>query len=471
MLLPCHCQEPNNVKCHFATAVWGDVYTDLYLKVALPTQLSAGNLPAFADRQQCLYAIHTTSRDARAIRRSPAYAMLQETLPTEIVLFGDDEVAQHRTHTLMSECHRRAIAAADAAGAAILLLPPDAVWSDGSFSTVSRVVAAGKRVVIVAGVRVLKETFVPTLVETFGSKNNAAMTLPARELVRLTLEHLHPVSRSLFWDAAKINSWPSHLYWHVPGEGMLARCFHLHPLLVDSASKGASFSSTVDDDWIEQACQNPDDVYVVEDSDELMVCEMSKRAQVVGNIRRGAYREPKVARWVVRYANPLHRALVQRPIRMHCSELSPQWREVESLAERVVSEVFRTLPRQRVFCVAFDVVRPVGVAARMGANVAARTVRAAARKARGAARRTLITARKGNAAARSLLRRVPGMLPLVRKMRSTVRRMRGMPEPTPPLIEPQSTSELDPFPPTGYDSQPHINITRSGVSAEPDRYR
>lgn len=341
------------MKIHFITAVWGDSYTDLFLNVALPNQLSPGNLPSFyhSSGKGSIYKIYTMFEDAEKIKKSPVFAELSGAMSTEIVLIDDLNVKIK--HNALSECHKRAIGAADNDGAALAFLSPDSIWSDGTFANLLEIVATGKRVVMVAGIRVVKETFVPTLLQQFRSKSDFSISISSRELVKIALDHLHPVTKSLFWNSKEFSGWPSHLYWDVNQEGLLARCFHLHPLVVNPSRRGLSFSSTIDADYFSLACPDLNDLYVVVDSDEMVCCEISSLAQSAGTIAPNGSSVIQVARWARHQTNQHHREFVRHRIRFHFKEISEDWQQVERSSDRVVDATCRLLKmmnRVRNYC-------------------------------------------------------------------------------------------------------------------------
>ena len=329
---------------HLVTPVWGEAYTELFLTVVLPTLLSPGNLLAFARRGvRAVYWIYTRSEDAERIRQSPAFARLAEAMSAEIELIDELDCAGDSKYRTLARCHCRAIAAAEADGAGMMFPPPDEIWSEGAFDRLLALAAAGKRVALVPGVRVTKETFMPAVLERGLPGTGAGAPLGARELARLVLAHLHPYCAAQFWDSPCFNSWPSHVYWRVADRGFVARCFHMHPLMVIPRHSGAGPSVSLDADFVETACPDRDDYYVATDSDEILGCEISRRDQF-GDYppRRASAR--RVARWAAGAANAQHRSFFFHDvIRFHCGELSgdaaPEWRRVEAQARRVARGV------------------------------------------------------------------------------------------------------------------------------------
>ncbi len=337
------------MKFYFLNVVWGDSYTDLFLKVALPSELSPGNLASFPHRDESSYTIYTTSKDAEMIRKSRAYAILSQIMSTEILLI-DDINFNNSKYNIVSECQKRGIIAAGSNDCAIVFLYADQVWFDGTFKNMAKIAATGKRAILSGGLRVAEETFVPVLLKQFYSKSDHTIAISSRQLVRIALDHLHPQYKSLFWDSNEFNRSPSHLYWSVPHEGVLARCFHLFPLMVRPRRRVTSFSPTIDgSDYIARACPHPDDRYIAVDSDEMMQVTVASRLESISGVSPNKSSVIKVARWAAHGTFPHHREFVRYRIRFHFNDVSPRWEEVERYSDRVIDAVCRLLAIPSIF--------------------------------------------------------------------------------------------------------------------------
>jgi hypothetical protein len=229
---------------------------------------------------------------------------------------------------------------ADGSGAAAVFLPPDCVWSDGSLDRLVSIAESGKSVVHMSGIRLDRDSVVPHLLE-HATDGGRQLPIGARRLVALGLEHMHPIAYSHFWNEHPGGLMPANLMWTVPGEGLLLRCFHLHPLMVKSQVPFAAFSSTIDDDLAPRACPDPDGDYVVADSDELLAFELSGRDRIVGTIcPKGSLHG--VAGWAEAGTNARHRILIDTPIRVHTGPMSKElWEGRIAESNGIVQEITR----------------------------------------------------------------------------------------------------------------------------------
>jgi SAM-dependent methyltransferase len=322
---------------HILVPVWGAAYCDLFTAISLPSQLAAGNLPSLPHKNRCLYHVLTRPEDRQRIEGSEAWQRVASLMPVRIDVFGEHERTPHET---MSACLRHGIERADQHDAASLFFNPDLIFADGTIDALVARVKAGRRVVFTTGIRLLKET---VTAEIEWHRHADAIALAPRELAAIALRNLHPISRQNIWTDDGGTLVPATLFWPVGNEGLAARCFHLHPLLVWPERKGVVFTGTVDDDFVSMACPRDEADHVVTDSDELMICEISDFSRASETAyRRGSIDD--VVDWAESHADARHRRLATFPIRFRAAPATePRWADVEAESQRVVGEVLRRL--------------------------------------------------------------------------------------------------------------------------------
>lgn len=318
-----------------STPVWGESHLDLFLRIGLPSLLSSGNLPALAAPGPCQYFVYTRESERETLEAAATFRRLREVMPTEIIPIETDGAAPHR---IMSDCHIDSLKRADETGAAAVFIPPDCVWADGSFRRVGEIAQTSKSMIHMSGIRLDRDSVLPSLLP-FRSPDGATLSIDARRLVQIGLDHLHPIAERHFWAEKDGDLMPANLMWTVPGEGLLLRCFHLHPLMVKSQVRFATFGSTIDDDMALAVCPDVEGDIVVTDSDEILAFEMSGLDRIVGTVCPKASVEG-VAAWAEFGANARHRRLIGNVIRVHHCDMTPQlWAEREADSEKVVNGI------------------------------------------------------------------------------------------------------------------------------------
>ena len=320
-----------------STPVWGAGHLGLFLNVCLPSLLADGNLPSLAPDPQNRYLIYTRPEDEERLRAAPTFGRLSEIVTVEVILIREKITEPHRT---MSNCHADSVRRADEVGGAAVFLPPDCVWSENSMAALERISRTGKSVVHMSGVRLDRDGVVPEFASRY-SDDGTVLSIAPRELVSIGLRHLHPIAFTHFWKDHGDQLMPANLVWDVQNEGLLLRCFHLHPLMVKAQIPFAKFGSTIDDDLALRACPDASRDYVVTDSDEIFAFEMSGLSRFVGTVcSKGSVQG--VAAWAEYGANARHRELIKKTIRLKTRDHSSiAWREAQVESEDVVKSVSR----------------------------------------------------------------------------------------------------------------------------------
>ena len=328
--------RPASAVFHAITHVWGRDYLDVFLNRCLPNQLASGNVPALPSGSR--YRILTSATHVDELHAHPMIHALREAISVDIVVIEalDRLHGTARGHDLMIACHRRAVADAFDAGAALIFLSADFIFSDGSLAAVVRRHREGYRAIVNTGFRLAKESFLGSIDESA-----AGGAAPAgRELVRMALPHLHPHTQSMFADARSFSRFPVAVYWRVGNEGLLARCLHLHPLMVDPIIFVLP-SRTIDGRYLEQACPDAARVHVVSDSDELQMFELTPATRSIVSAGRAGASAWRVAA-VAAVCDDLQVGYWrQHPVLLHTGDFDERWSAAAVTADVFAEKVLR----------------------------------------------------------------------------------------------------------------------------------
>lgn len=330
------------MKFHLAVAVWGDAFIDKFLRFMLPSLFSDGNIFDFPSRNTSQFRIFTRAKDTERIYSAHAVQRLAHGIPVQIIPFEDHNFDAN-AYAIASACHRQAMEEALADEAVPLMLCPDWVCAQGMFTQLDKLVAQGKRLVMTCGMKVAEETFLPATLSHYSPKTDCLEISP-RQLVALALAHHHPLAQwSIANDGHIRTTWPSHLYWFLYNRGLIAHCFHMHPLLIippQSALSALGSVSTLDGAGFLSLCNfRSDEIHVVRDSDELFLVDFAPSDSQ--HMLLGQSESPVLAtlvRWLIspEYTNSLHRSFGQLPIRVHADDVNEQWQEVEQQTSQFI---------------------------------------------------------------------------------------------------------------------------------------
>jgi hypothetical protein len=220
---------------------------------------------------------------------------------------------------------------------------PDIVMADGAIRAMVQLLAMGKRAIQVIGLRLQKESVVPLLLRDHVIEGGRALQISNRELMRLAMPNLHEITRMHIDGETDCELMPQEALWLAGMRGMVARCFHIHPILVYPRVRHAPFSTTVDDDYLRAACPAPEDEYVIWNSDEFCLCELSSRQRaLMGLLRQPNNRD--IAQWAWTSARAHHLEHFSRRIFLHSDGMEgPEWEGAVNRSDAAVNRVFAHL--------------------------------------------------------------------------------------------------------------------------------
>jgi hypothetical protein len=328
------------LRFHILFPVWGDPYIDLMVNIAIPTLLFQGNIPALRARHECKVVFFTRQGEEAKIRSAASVARLAEIAPIEFVHF--DPNSERHAYMAMSKAHILGGIEAKKLGARMIMPCPDMAFSDGSLAYVGKLAEQGKSAVLYPGHRIIQETAAPAMERRLRSGTPIA----ARELVAFTLDHLHPITQTLYFDSQNFAEWPSICCWSVGRKGLLARCFQPHPLMVDFSRIGSMEvlkTQASDGSFISKGLSNWDDVHLETDSDNLHYFSFTPKNALysypllrtrranVGKLQRFAYGNPS-------FVDALHRSFFKKAVKMHCDDLDAEWSRVEEETAKIADD-------------------------------------------------------------------------------------------------------------------------------------
>lgn len=332
---------------HVITALWGKDHVRFFEDASLPTQVTEGNLLALRGLPGVRYRLVTTPAFVDQLRAMPLLRELSEIMPVDIVpVIGVQERAENTKYDVMSEFHRVAIVDAYDQDASMTFLGPETLYADGSFATLRRALADGKRVLLGQALHVVRECFFLNHIAKHGRGRPNAIS--SRELVGTAIDHLHAFHHYTMWDSPEFFPWPSLLTWWLGHRGIMMRGYHLHPYFL-TPRLHVEPTGTIDDKYIGQVVPDPADWDYIQDSDDFVCVKMSRHAKAAATPllippeERPAY----VAEWAAQHTGEHHRRFVHFPIRYHMDDLDESWDRVEDESRAIVEDIaerLRTMP-------------------------------------------------------------------------------------------------------------------------------
>ena len=318
---------------HAVTVVWGRAYIELFLDVAVPNQLTPGNLGALPAGSR--YRVFTAQEDVEALAASPLLGRVKALMPVDLVVMPELSGSSREALSLMTAGHCRALGEAREAHAALVFLNADHFMSEGALATVVRRHETGSRAAASITVRLNKDTFVASVQARGGSR-----CVHPRELVSLALDHLHPFTCAHMIDGESSARRPIGVCWNVPNEGILARGFYLHPLMVAPLRREVLPVGTIDQHYLFHSCPVRERVHIVSDSDEFCLFELSHVEAAATEITSGGI-PPWRAATVLSRCDSHQRSYWATPIRLHAHNIGAAWCSVEEESARFAQRAIR----------------------------------------------------------------------------------------------------------------------------------
>ena len=117
---------------HVVTVVWGRAYIELFLDVAVPNQLTPGNLGALPPGSR--YRVLTTAEDLELLEASAALKQANDVIPVDLVVAPELSRVSDDQFVRLTAGHSRALRDAADSGAALIFLAPDHFMSEGTLA-------------------------------------------------------------------------------------------------------------------------------------------------------------------------------------------------------------------------------------------------------------------------------------------------------------------------------------------------
>ena len=313
---------PSRCSVLMVTVAWGDWHVDAHLRANLPSLLADGNLPGFVERHDLRYVVYTAEEDIDRLRNDPAMQRVARLMRVEMRLVPKEDkanpIATH--HRLWAA----AAAEARAAGGFVLYMPPDVAWSDGSFMHLADLLNQGFSAIFMTYLRVVCETFVPALRERVAA-DGTTIAIEARDLVRLSLSHLHPLMAAHARRSRYFPVHPEMILWPVRNEGVCVRVLAREMFLFDPGDLTTNRARL--------AAGTPDAsrIAVIDDSDALYAISLAPLGKDVAWHTTPRRADPiDVANWWLSYESQANDLIAGTGIAWHQAPKSPdRWRRVE----------------------------------------------------------------------------------------------------------------------------------------------
>jgi hypothetical protein len=319
-------------KLLIATVVWGDWHVGALTDFTLPSLLSPRNLPYLAERCDLECLIVTRPEDQARIEASKSVHMVRRFGPVNIAPFLPSMDSQINPFEFHHKIWEFASETAKRANAYVFNLPPDSVYADGAGAAWAGHIERERASIWWASPRSL-DTIMPVLRDKH-TMPDGALSISSRELVRLNLQHMHPLMKAFFADSDHfIEAHPEIVVWPVANEGLAVRAFVGEGRLFDPSRVQFTAQHVMTGNIA------PNDHAFFDDSDDFCMVALAPAGHNEDFYRTTAKAEPVSAgrRWF-NFDGASNDLVGCRKFRFHGGDVTEGlWRRVESRADLFMS--------------------------------------------------------------------------------------------------------------------------------------
>ncbi|HXZ03147.1 MAG TPA: hypothetical protein VEI03_24375 [Stellaceae bacterium] len=348
-------------KLYLALTLWGEEYRRYFVDFCLASLLAPGNIPAIADKRAARLLLATTEDDWRALQDEPTFVAARkhiavEHVPFDVPAFSDNTgkmLAMSKGHKLLT---RRMFE--DRAQGVIIF--PDMIAATGFLAKIEELWRGGAAAIMFMNVRFANETLTQELGECGLLRRGMPLALSSRDLVRLTIRHMHSeMARGGFENKCRNDRCES-VFWIVGrGQDLVFHCGCWIPLLIDYRTLAAHDDSTfdqwtLDGDYAARNFSDSRELYVVRDTDDLMLVSITPESKIHYSLAPiPEYWFPPVRRsrkildmhgylYKVVRLDWLKAELFRQPVRFRGgSATEAEWRKQERRAAQIVRRIER----------------------------------------------------------------------------------------------------------------------------------
>ncbi len=313
--------------------VWGQEYVRLFLEYGLPTHLSPRNIPAIA-HLGCRYHILTHPEDVPTLEASSTIALLRTYAQVIIQPFTERDVyagradapqGYNRSLGGQTWCYQEGLNRSRDLNVAYLFLTPDCLWADGCFYHAEEARQRGKRAVMITGLRLNKVNALEAI-EAYrepGEANRDVLPIPPRNLVALTLFHLQATMVGNMMNIGIGRRSQNYHIWCVPGEGLLLRAFHPHPMMAWPTKKASKIEVTVDCRYAQKACPR-DAIEMISDSDRGFCVDLADLYHTTHFVSLREKRLDQDLGFIISCTDDFHRWAATQDVILKTCEITPE---------------------------------------------------------------------------------------------------------------------------------------------------
>ncbi|MFO1157377.1 MAG: hypothetical protein U1E60_00920 [Reyranellaceae bacterium] len=350
-----------------AVPVWGQPFTDHFVRFCCASLLSPNNLPELAKRHSVHLVIFTSVETERFLAADPLFARLQDYATVRFVRYSEAQVgygkameaaygcepvhysdrslafyyARNCKFALMSCAHYVAMAAGRIADAIVSCHVADTMLNDGALTFMAERLAEDVDAVMLHGIQLPADALRPLLERDY-RRDDGSLQLSSADCERLLIDHLPQYNFASPDGRARV---PLRLCWRAGADGVLFHGNHYHPIALRPAAFDHPLRLTidpVDSRFVDRTSLDLSRLHIVQDSS--IVALSLEQGPAPEQLQAGALLSADdMAFWLWGYWGRLRPVLFQLPLRFGAR--SEAWLPVEAAASEIVGDIVRRAAR------------------------------------------------------------------------------------------------------------------------------
>jgi len=331
-------------RVHLLLPIWGNNFILQFTSLGLPSLLAKGNLPDFSKKYDCVFVFLTLEENVEFLERQKILGKLKKYCDVEYY-FIDHLVIEGNYSTVITLSYAEAMLSCGAkmCETYFIYLVADYIFSDGSFRGISKYIEQGYSGLLAGNFQATQED-IWHLLE--GRIDKDVLTIEPRELVKLGLNNLHPVSEANTVNSKlKIHSVHSNrLLWRIDDSLLVGRFFLLHMLCIKPERDDFKIGSSCDYSFIPEMCPSGN-ITVIDDSDDYFVLETQPRGHEADFLELGPVNQEVLINCLNEFSTDQHRKNSQTMVLFHSEEkpddLSAAYRKTGQFVDELIKRLHK----------------------------------------------------------------------------------------------------------------------------------
>ena len=333
------------------TAVWGEEYVKNFMEITVPSLLAKNNLPFLSNKTDVLFYLYTKKESFEGLINYNSFKKLLNIVT--IKLFNISGFSNISKHQYAAQSIRNCIKINNNSDCTYIVVYPDVIWSNGAVKRLYELERGGKKIVFSGEPRLNRETFIPKIKEKY--LKGSIIDIRPRDLVKISLNHIHPEIKAMFWESNKRSKDPSYLFWEVETSGILLRSCILNPIMLKISNAKFLPDFNIDSDYLGKlfGSFNKVNMYVVEDSDDFCTMDFTSSFERLDEIEEEKMDVKYVSNWILNNTHDLQKDLLNFSVRIHCEDINSHWDIIDSKANKIIDQIKLNLKKGSKFKIGY----------------------------------------------------------------------------------------------------------------------